>query len=149
MRGSVLNRLPGRISLAVLLAAGFSSVALAGTVTVTVTGVRNNQGVVRCGLYSSPDGFRVPGKETRQAIGQISQGRSQCSFGDVPPGTYAVALFHAEHNETALQTGLFGRPKQGVGFSNNPSISFGPPSFKDAAFTVGSKPVNLQIQMKY
>lgn len=138
-----------KAALAAFILMALPSAAQAATVTVTVTGIRNDAGVVRCGLYNSPNGFRVPGKQAMQAIARISKGKAQCTFGDVPQGTYAVALFHAEHNEQALETGLFGRPKQGVGFSNNPSMSFGPPSFKDAAFTVGNKPVSLQVQMKY
>ena len=46
-------------------------------------------------------------------------------FSGLPAGTYAVAVFHAEHNETQMETGLFGKPKQGYGSSNNPSSTFG------------------------
>jgi uncharacterized protein (DUF2141 family) len=47
-------------------------------------------------------------------------------FTGVPAGTYAVAFFHAEHNETQLTTGMFGKPQQGYGLSNNAAGSFGP-----------------------
>jgi uncharacterized protein (DUF2141 family) len=55
-------------------------------------------------------------------------------FHGIPAGTYAVAVFHAEHNEAQIETGLFGKPKQGYAFSNNPSSMFGPPDFSSAAF---------------
>src|SRR5690606_34715592 len=130
-------------------AAGLPSAALAGALTVTVTGIRNDAGVIRCGLFAAADGFRVPGREAKEAVGRIAQGKARCAFGQVPEGTYALAVFHAERNERVLETGLFGRPKQGVGFSRNPSITFGAPSFQDAAFAVGAQPVSLQIEMKY
>jgi len=76
---------------------------------------------MRCGLYSSADGFREPGREMRGAVAQIKNGSATCLFSGVPAETYAVAVFHAEHNETQMETGLFGKPKQGYGFSNNPS----------------------------
>ena len=38
-------------------------------VGVTVTGLRSSDGVVRCGLYASADGFRQPGREMRGAVG--------------------------------------------------------------------------------
>jgi glycosyltransferase involved in cell wall biosynthesis len=88
---------------------------------------------VRCGLYSSPDGFRVPGREMRGAVARIRNGHATCVFNGLPAGTYAVAVFHAEHNEAQMETGLFGKPKQGYGFSRNPSSAFGPPSFASAA----------------
>jgi uncharacterized protein (DUF2141 family) len=82
--------------------------------------VRNDSGSVRCGLYASANGFREPGREMRGAVAPIKDGHATCVFTGVPAGTYAVAVFHAEHNETQMETGLFGKPKQGYGFSNNP-----------------------------
>jgi uncharacterized protein (DUF2141 family) len=124
-------------------------VAQAGPVNVSITGIRNSDGVIRCGLYNSPNGFREPGRQMMGAIGRINGGRATCAFKSVPAGTYAIAVFHAERNETQVETGMFGKPKQGVGFSNNPSINFGPPSFDSAAFKVGDDPVNLSIRLSY
>jgi uncharacterized protein (DUF2141 family) len=124
-------------ALAIVLALGVAPGANAepsGKLTVSVIGVRSDSGAVRCGLYSSPAGFREPGHELRGAVAQIKNGLAACVFNGLPAGTYAVAVFHAEHNETQMETGLFGKPKQGYGFSNNPASTFGPPSFNSAAF---------------
>ena len=94
---------------------------------MTVTGLRSSDGVVRCGLYASADGFRQPGREMRGAVGAIRGQSATCTFSNIPAGTYAVAVFHAEHNEARIETGAFGKPKQGYGFSGNPSSGFGPP----------------------
>jgi hypothetical protein len=67
--------------------------------SVSVEGVRNDAGSVRCGLYSSANGFREPGREMRGAVAPIKDGHATCVFSGVPAGTYAVAVFHAEHNE--------------------------------------------------
>jgi uncharacterized protein (DUF2141 family) len=72
-----------------------------------------------------------------------------CVFNALPAGTYAVAVFHAEHNETQMEPGLFGKPKQGYGFSNNPSSTFGPPSFSGAAFEYRGGGLNLPVQLSY
>ncbi len=111
--------------------------------------MRNDSGSVRCGLYSSANGFREPGREMRGAVAPIKDGHATCVFGGVPAGTYAVAVFHAEHNETQMETGLFGKPKQGYGFSNNPSSTFGPPSFASAAFAYKGGTLNLPVQLSY
>lgn len=123
--------------------------AFAGQLTIAVTGVQNENGVIRCGLFSSASGFRVPGKEILELIGKIKKGASTCSFKSVAEGTYAVAVFHAETGEREITYGLFGKPKQGVGFSRNPSITFGPPDFNAAAFSVGPTPANFTIHLKY
>jgi uncharacterized protein (DUF2141 family) len=124
---------------ALALAVGSATAASAqshGRLSVSVEGVRNDNGSVRCGLYSSADGFRESGREMRGAVAPIKDGHATCVLSGVPAGTYAVAVFHAEHNETQMETGLFGKPKQGYGFSNNPSSIFGPPSFNSAAFAM-------------
>jgi len=123
--------------------------AQAGQINLTVTGARNADGIVRCGLFASAAGFREPGKEASEATGKISGNSASCSFKAVPNGTYAIAVFHAERGERKMDIGLFGKPKQGVGFSRNPSITFGPPDFDAAAFAVGAAPVNLTIKLNY
>jgi uncharacterized protein (DUF2141 family) len=118
-------------------------------ITVAVEGVRNDNGSVRCGLYSSPNGFREPGREMRGVAAPIKNGRATCVFNGLPNGQYAAAVFHAEHNETQMETGLFGKPKQGYGFSRNASSMFGPPSFGDAAFDYEGGHLNLPVQLSY
>jgi uncharacterized protein (DUF2141 family) len=140
------------LSLLTALALGTANPASAqsqGRLSVSVEGVRNDSGSVRCGLYSSADGFREPGREMRGAVAPIKNGQATCLFSGVPAGTYAVAVFHAEHNETQMETGLFGKPKQGYGFSNNPSSTFGPPSFDSAAFTYKGGTLHLPVRLSY
>ncbi len=134
---------------AVALLAGAHSAALAGPVTLNVSGIRNADGVVRCGLYASANGFREPGREMFEATAKIAGGRATCAFKQVPSGNYAAAVFHAENNERKMDIGMFGKPKQGVGFSRNPSITFGPPGFDAAAFAVGNDPVSQSIKLAY
>jgi uncharacterized protein (DUF2141 family) len=102
----------------VLALATGASAQSSGKLSVSITGVRNDSGSVRCGLYSSADGFREPGREMRGAVAPIKNGQATCVFNAVPAGTYAVAVFHAEHNETQNKTWS---AVQGVGLANPPS----------------------------
>ena len=130
-------------------AATAASAQSSGKLNVSVAGVRNDNGSVRCGLYSSANGFREPGREMRGAVAPIKNGQATCVFNGIPAGTYAIAVFHAERNETQMETGLFGKPKQGYGFSNNPSSTFGPPGFASAAFAYKGGALNLPVQLSY
>jgi uncharacterized protein (DUF2141 family) len=121
----------------------------AGKLVMTVSGVRNTNGVVRCALFNSPAAFPKPGQEWRGVIAPISTGRASCTFTGVPAGNYAIAFFHAEHNETQLTPGLFGKPTQGYGFSNNAAGSFGPPDFNAAAFRYDGGNLALQGSLSY
>lgn len=121
----------------------------AGKITVPVSGVRNDEGVVRCGLFSSAATFRQAGAEMKGSIAKISGGAATCSFSGVPAGTYAVAVFHAENNETSLETGMFGKPKEGYGFSRNAGGGFSPPSFDEAAIAFDGSKASWPVHLHY
>jgi uncharacterized protein (DUF2141 family) len=136
--------------LATAMAAGGTAFAQQGNdITVPVEGLRNDLGVVRCGLYNSPNGFREPGKEFKGVEAKISGGKATCVFNSVPPGTYAVALFHAEHNETVLPTGMFGIPELGYGFSRDAKGSMGPPGFNAAAYSYAGGTSTWPVHIQY
>ena len=140
------------VSCVVAAALGLAVTAIAqgqNVITVQVEGLRNDQGNVRCGLYNSPVGFREPGKEYKGVVAPISGGKATCVFGDIPPGSYAVALFHAEHNEQTLPTGAFGIPKLGYGFTRDAKGSFGPPSFDSAAYKYAGGPSTWPVHVQY
>lgn len=118
-------------------------------INVVVSGLRNNKGDVRCGLYNSADAFPKDGKQFQGAVAQIANGSATCVFNNVPNGTYAVAVFHAEKGETKLRTGFFGQPEEGYGFSRNATGTMGPPSFSAAAYAYNGGSVNFPISIIY
>ena len=131
------------------LSAASASAQSANKVGVMVSGLRSDAGVVRCGLYANSAGFPQAGREARGTVARISGNRATCVFNNMPPGTYAVAAFHAEQNEMRMQYGAFGKPKQGYGFSGNPSSSFGAPTFSAASFDYRGGPQALQVRLQY
>ncbi len=120
-----------------------------GKLSVAVSGLHSDSGVVRCGLYASADSFRKPGQETRGVVAKPNGQHATCVFSGIATGSYAVAVFHAEQNETQIEYGMFGKPKQGFGFSRNPSSTFGPPGFDAAAFSYAGGNQTLQVKLQY
>ena len=134
------------------LAGGVPPAAIAqssGRITVSVSGLHSDEGVVRCGLYDSAEKFRKPGQEVRGVVARPDGQRAACVFNGIPAGAYAVAVFHAEKNETKLEYGMFGKPKQGYGFSRNPSSTFGPPNFDAAVFNYAGGNQTLPVTLQY
>ena len=121
----------------------------ADQISVPVSGLRNANGVVRCGLYAAAEAFPKAGQESRGVIARIQGQQATCIFAGVKPGTYAVAAFHAESNETQMQYSLFGKPKEGYGFSRNPPSSLGAPSFTAAAFNYAGGAQTAPIRLSY
>lgn len=143
----------GRVALTLACAIGFfSGMAEAqqnNSISVPVSGLRNNNGDVRCGLYNSAATFPKDGKEFQGVVATIANQQATCVFNNVPPGTYAVAIFHAEKGETKMRTGFFGQPEEGYGFSRNATGSMGPPSFNAAAYSYAGGPVTFPITITY
>jgi uncharacterized protein (DUF2141 family) len=67
---------------------------------------------------------------------------------EMPPGAYALSVIHDENGNGRLDTSL-GIPREGFGFSNNPRIWFGPPSFNSARFLLAPGGTALSVTMKY
>lgn len=73
---------------------------------------------------------------------------SSLVFNDLPSGTYALALIHDENGNGKLDT-MMGIPKEGFGFSKNPAIRFGPPSFKSAQVAIVGGRSDENVKIKY
>ena len=60
---------------------------------------------------------------------------------------------HDEESDHKMHFNIVGIPVEGFGFSNNPTVYFGPPSFKRAELhvdeTTASKNASIEIKMKY
>ncbi len=145
-----MRRIPVLAAVALALAtAGAAWSQTSGEIRIEVQGLRNDDGSVRYGLYDSAGSFRKPGQEFRGAVAKITGRSAACLFPDVPAGTYAVALFHAEKNEEKIEYGFFGQPRQGYGFSENPDTTFGAPDFSEAAFQFTGGDLTLPVKVKY
>jgi uncharacterized protein (DUF2141 family) len=142
-----------KCALALVLGAGLVGVVAeaqqGNTISVPISGLHNNNGNVRCGLFNSAATFPKDGQQFQGVVAAITNQQATCVFTNVPPGTYAVAAFHAEHGEAVMQTGMFGQPKEGYGFSRNATGTFGPPSFGDAAYAYSGGAVNFPITLSY
>ena len=68
-------------------------------------------------------------------IEEVGTGTATYSF-ELPNGTYAIGIFVDANYNNEMDRNFFGVPKEQYGFSNDAKGSFGPPSFKDASFTV-------------
>ncbi|MFB9048263.1 DUF2141 domain-containing protein [Sphingobium indicum] len=133
---------------AVPLVMGAAAADRAQSLSMDVQGLRSSRGnflicVTRQADHfpdcrGDPDGrhFTVPA-----TAGVVPLGRME-------PGTYAIAIIHDENGNGKLDR-LAGIPREGVGFSRNPAIRFGAPSFRSAQFAVTGAAVRQDIKVKY
>lgn len=105
-------------------------------ITVTIANPRNQKGEMCIALFRDGRGYPQTLEEavTRQCVaidGLPWRIR-------VPAGDYAIAVLHDEDGDRLMTSRLLGMPKEGYGFSNNPSARFGPPAWEKAAFKLDS-----------
>ena len=126
-----------------IASAGWVGRAAADDLTVRVTGLRNDSGVVLIGLHGSAAGF--PNRwEQALAVQRVPPGR-MVTFEGVPPGRYAVIAVHDEDGDGVMTKTFLGLPVEGFGTSNNPTF-FGPPRFGPAVFELrGSSAIDVKI----
>lgn len=110
------------------LAAGY-------TLDIYVTGIHDDQGVVRAGIYNSSDGFPKEEKAIAHASAAARKGSVSIQFADLSPGKYAFVVYHDENNDGKMDKRFGMIPIEGYGLSNNIK-AFGKPSFDECAFTI-------------
>src|SRR5690348_15696177 len=121
--------------------------ATAADVDVAVTGIRNDRGnilVAICDKANFPNGPCAYHGEAPARVGSFTIRISSVSI-----GVWAAAVYHDEAGIRRLEYTLFGMPKQGIGFSRDARIRFGPPKFADAAFRVGETGVTVTVPLRY
>jgi uncharacterized protein (DUF2141 family) len=102
-----------------------------------VRGISSAQGLLQVGLYLEPT-FPEAGQQILGITLPAQPGTLTAVFEDVPPGTYAVAIFHDANGNHALDKNFFGVPNEDYAFSHNARGTFGPPDFAEASFQLDS-----------
>ena len=103
-----------------------------GVVEIEVAGVRNGHGHVLAALCDRRE-FLSERCRLNGAV-EARPGSVLVRVTSVPPGTYAVQAWHDENDNGRIDRDMLGIPREGIGFSRDAPIRFGPPSFKDAQF---------------
>ena len=124
-------------------------VAVAGALEITITDVRSGKGNLRVALHNSSATFPSGGAPFKRASAKAAKGNVVVTFKDVPPGKYALSIYHDENANEKLDKNLIGLPTEGYGFSNDARGTFGPPKFKAATFEVSRPNARLAAKMAY
>jgi uncharacterized protein (DUF2141 family) len=121
-----------------------------GKVSISITGLRSSEGVIRACMTTNEDIFPRCRKdpESHQTVVPAAE-TVQLRFSNVKPGRYAIAVLHDENNNGKADRALGMMPKEGFGFSRDAKVRMGPPKFSDAVFDYGGGDKQLVIKMRY
>lgn len=134
-----------RNKLALLLVLPLLMGAANGSIDVAVGNVRAATGKVHVDICTRATFLKVC-----PFIGEAPAhvGTTIVTVRNVPPGTYAAQVTYDANGNNKVDMGLFGIPKEGVGFSND-ALHMSTPKFDDAAFRHEAADQQISVGLKY
>ena len=134
---------------AAMLVTGASAAPEPITLNLVLTGLRSSAGEVRVCVWHQGESFPNcrKGQDVRMLAAPAAP-EVRLAVDGLAPGAYAVSVIHDENGNRQLDKSLIGIPTEGVGFSHNPRVVFGPPSFAKARFDAAAEPLQT-IRIKY
>lgn len=132
-----------------LLITLLSWTASATTLQITATHLESDAGSIVVWVYDNADDWLSDRWRTRKTVpvaDHLVDGSVTLEL-DLPPGVYAFTVFHDLDDDTKLERNFMGLPKEPSGLSNNLRPRFGPPRFKNAAFSLEDEPVEQRIRL--
>jgi uncharacterized protein (DUF2141 family) len=131
--------------MSILLAAAMAQAA--GSITFEIGNVRNARGNVLVAVC--PRGKFLKEDCAYNGTTRARAGSVTVVVQNVPPGDYAAQAFHDENANENVDQNFIGIPKEGVGFSRDARITFGPPSWNAAHFVHQGAPSAMRIRLRY
>ncbi|MEP1472645.1 MAG: DUF2141 domain-containing protein [Halieaceae bacterium] len=120
------------------------------TVQIELTGLESAEGNLFIAVYDSKKtwlGDETVSQQKVVIVESREEGIVKAEL-QLPPGEYALSIFHDSNDNGKLDANFIGIPKEPVALSNNARPKFGPPKYKDAVFELGAEPVLQQISME-
>lgn len=118
-------------------------------VKVRVEGLRHHAGSLKVGLFGK-DGFPRDEKRVLHGASEAVVGTNQTvSIKGIPPGRYAILVYHDENDNGVIDFDILGRPRERYGVSNNVRHRFRAPSYEEAEVTVGPGSLLFLVKLGY
>jgi uncharacterized protein (DUF2141 family) len=121
-----------------------------GVLEINITNIENGSGTIYIAILDSAEGWLKSDAESkpfREATQTVSSTDDLLvSIEDLPPGKYAISLFHDLDGDAEMDTNFVGFPKEPFGFSA-PMGKFGPPKFDEAAIEFSGENTSVEISL--
>ena len=104
--------------------------------TLLITGIQQQKGIIEAGLYQKAENFPKTKKQFRIKRVPVNTDTVRITF-TLPAGKdYAIAVYHDTNENQRCDKNFLGIPTEKFGFSKNVRPGWGPPSFDEAKITL-------------
>ncbi|MBN2797591.1 MAG: DUF2141 domain-containing protein [Deltaproteobacteria bacterium] len=110
--------------------------------------VRSARGALVVRVYQGAEGFLSAQAALREVRLPI-EGPVVRWSAELPPGSYALTVWHDEDGDGVMALHWYGLPAEGVGVSLNPRPRFGPPRYQDAEILLTGAGRGERIELAY
>lgn len=115
---------------------------------IRVLKVRARTGKIVAAVYDDADAFPHAERAVASVTAPAMGSPTVLEVPALPPGTYAVVVYHDVDGDGSLDTSFIGYPTEPFGFSNDaPLKMFGPPDFATCSFEVKAPGVAIQLSL--
>ncbi|MFN5784598.1 MAG: DUF2141 domain-containing protein [Flavobacteriia bacterium] len=116
--------------------------------TVKLTNIQNQKGVIELSLYKDPILFPKVGQTYRMVRIKPDGNELIYHFVNLDAAPYAVCTYHDENNNKVCDKNMIGIPTEAYAFSNNFRPKWSAPDFEDCSLMV-DKDKTVSIKMVY
>lgn len=147
----IVRILPRGLILVVFLAAHtLTGLCQPNTVSIYITNIRSDQGVIRLAMYDHPDQFpQHPMKSFTYEKTMLKDSTMEVVMIDIPPGIYAISILDDGDGNYRMKFNILRMPREGYGFSNNARPGLKCPPFDKCSFHISEGNTRLEIEMQY
>ena len=103
-------------------------------ISVTISGIQEDKGQIRVGLFKNAASFPKQGKQYKGYLIDVKDKKASIKIYNIPKGTYAIGVMHDVNTNEKLDKNWVGYPIELYGFSNDARATFSAPSFESASF---------------
>lgn len=123
----------------------------AADITATITGFENSEGRLQFSMFPKSQQALFPmetGEAEYVSNAEIHNGEAIITIKDVPPGEYAVFVYHDSNGNNDMDHQWYGPPIEAFGYYIPFKVRLMPPDFGDVSFRVSDPVMKIRIPLQ-